>query len=190
MNSFVNKDNMRAVIFLLLIVLFSCGLEDTKKKLENEDKKKRNEVIAMLNKEYMQSIKMGRPDEGKAASLLHNYLDYSVKYPDDSLAHDYLFKAAQLAISLRRFYEGVDYLKKYRSLYPNQKHAPMALFLLGFTYENNLADIAKAEKYYTEFLEQYPQHELAHDIQVMLDNLGKTPDQIIEEAQQKKDTIM
>ncbi|GIV41320.1 MAG: hypothetical protein KatS3mg034_0630 [Vicingaceae bacterium] len=175
----------KLIYFLLSLTVFvSCNLSETKKKLEEEDKKKRLATIEQLNKEYNESFKLGKPDEGKAASLLRNYLDYSEKYPEDSLSPDFLFKTAQLAISLRRFDEGVKYLQKFRTLYKDHPLDPMVLFTLGFTYENHLNDLGKAEKYYQEFLNKYPNHELANDVDLMIQNLGKSPEEIINRANQ------
>lgn len=95
-----------------------------------------------------------------------------------------MFKTAQLAISLRRFDEGVKYLQKFRTLYKDHPLDPMVLFTLGFTYENHLNDLGKAEKYYQEFLNKYPNHELANDVDLMIQNLGKSPEEIINRANQ------
>ncbi|RMG37345.1 MAG: outer membrane protein assembly factor BamD, partial [Methanobacteriota archaeon] len=57
--------------------------------------------------------------------------------------------------------------------FPNGVFNSKALFMLGYINANHLNNLEKAKKYYTEFLEKYPNHELADDAKYELDNLGK-----------------
>ena len=57
--------------------------------------------------------------------------------------------------------------------YPNGTYSSKALFMIGFVNANYLKNFEKAEKYYKEFLEKYPQHDLADDARYELENLGK-----------------
>jgi isocitrate lyase len=59
------------------------------------------------------------------------------------------------------------------------------LFLQGFISENGLKDTAAARKFYENFLKQYPNHKLASDVKISLNNMGKTPDELIREFEKK-----
>ena len=45
--------------------------------------------------------------------------------------------------------------------------------MLGFIYANSLENLEEAKKYYSLFIEKYPNHDLADDAQYELNNLGK-----------------
>lgn len=62
--------------------------------------------------------------------------------------------------------------------YPNGVYSSKALFMIGFINANYLQNEEKARKYYTEFLEKYPNHDLADDAKYELDNLGKNIDDL------------
>jgi TolA-binding protein len=69
--------------------------------------------------------------------------------------------------------------------YPKFQKIPHCLFLKGFIYENELKNLDKARQIYQEFLMKYPNHEFADDVQISLDNLGKSPEELIKEFQEK-----
>ena len=67
--------------------------------------------------------------------------------------------------------------------YPDFEKIPHCLFLKGYIYENDLHDLEKAKSLYLVFLEKYPDHEFADDVQISIEHLGKTPEQLIMEFQ-------
>ncbi len=60
------------------------------------------------------------------------------------------------------------------------------MFLLGFSYENDLKQNDKAREVYELFLKNYKSHELADDVQFSLNNLGKSPEDIIKQFEKNK----
>jgi len=77
--------------------------------------------------------------------------------------------------------KAVVYYQKFYKEFPNSKNTPKALFMIGFMRANDLNDYDSARISYNEFLRKYPEHELALSVKMELDNLGKTPEQIIEQ---------
>lgn len=57
--------------------------------------------------------------------------------------------------------------------YPNGLFSSKALFMLGYINANHMDNFEKAKEYYTEFLEKYPDHELADAARYELENMGK-----------------
>jgi TolA-binding protein len=88
-------------------------------------------------------------------------------------------------MGIERPLEAVEYFGKFVTNFSENERVPLALFLQGFIYENNLADMPNAKLKYEEFLEKYPQHEMAKDAQIALQNLGKTPEELIKEFEAK-----
>jgi hypothetical protein len=66
------------------------------------------------------------------------------------------------------------------------------LFLQGFVFENEVGNVDAAREKYHQFLKQYPDHKIAEDVRTSLRNLGKTPEQLVQEfmAQQQMDSLM
>jgi hypothetical protein len=47
-----------------------------------------------------------------------------------------------------------------------------------------------ASRYYRLFLKKYPNHPLAKDAKISLDNIGKTPEDLVKEFELKNDTLI
>ena len=60
------------------------------------------------------------------------------------------------------------------------------MFSTGFIYANNLNQVDSARAAYTLFLEKYPQSELAASAKGELENLGRTPEEIIGKVEMAK----
>ena len=57
--------------------------------------------------------------------------------------------------------------------YPNGTYGSKAIFMIGFLNANYIKNFDKAEKYYKNFLEKYPDHDLSDDARYELENLGQ-----------------
>jgi len=125
-------------------------------------------------------------DKAKSDSLLTLYLDFIKSHPDDSLAHIYLFKAAGLAMNAGDGNKAIGLYDQYIKDYPEGKNAALCLFFKAFIYENMLRNLEKAKETYLLFIELYPENDFVKDAQMAIQNLGKTPDQIVREFEAKK----
>ena len=114
-------------------------------------------------------------------SLILEYQDFAEAWPDDSLAPVYLFKAASMIMNLQDGPGAIALFDEIRTSYPDYEKAPLCLFFTGYVQENILGDIDQARETYTLFIETYPDHDFADDAQASIKNLGKTPEQMIEE---------
>ena len=61
----------------------------------------------------------------------------------------------------------------------------MALFMKAFLFDGTFADSTNSRKYYTEFLEKYPNHEFAKDAKLLLQNVGKSDEEVLKELMDK-----
>lgn len=68
--------------------------------------------------------------------------------------------------------------KRVSELYPDSDKVPLSVFMSGFIYANMLSDFEQAENIYSQFLEAYPEHELAPSVKFELEYLGKSPEEI------------
>lgn len=130
---------------------------------------------------YQQSAKQtGMPSKGKADTLLQAYQAFVDKNPDDTKTPEYLFKMGEIYQFHQQYDKGIATYQTIIDKYPNYEKTPQAMFLMAFAYENYVKDINKAKTAYESFLQKYPTHQLAKDAQFSLDNLGKTPEEVMD----------
>lgn len=114
---------------------------------------------------------------------------HALAYPNSESSPTYLYKAAEVAKSIKSTQKALTLYDWILDEYPNYDKAATTLFIKGFIIENELGNDALAKSVYDSFLEKYPKHELADDVQFLLDNLGKSDEEIakmIEEKQKNK----
>jgi outer membrane protein assembly factor BamD (BamD/ComL family) len=105
--------------------------------------------------------------------LAASMLVFFIVFCSQKLTEEEYYSKAQENYANQKFELAVENFKGIAEYYENGKHHAEALFMLGFINANDLKDLDEAKKYYTAFIEKYPQHELADDAQYELDNLGK-----------------
>lgn len=105
---------------------------------------------------------------------------YGAAVPKDDEAQKSLFDAANMAVALKKHNQALQIYDYILANPDNFSKAPTALFLKGFTYDEHLKNIDEARKYYTEFLEKYPNDSYASSVEASLKNLGKSAAEIIE----------
>ena len=125
-------------------------------------------------------------DKAKAQALVAAYEDFYKEHPDDPKSAEFLFRAGDLSKGLREANKAVALYKIVNEDFPEYEKSPLALFLQGFIYENDLGDYANAKVIYESFLEKYPDHEMAKDAKFSLQNLGKSPEELLKEFQLKE----
>lgn len=100
--------------------------------------------------------------------------------PDKSA--DVLLRAAALAKAAGKPAKAVELYQRVHAEMPKHPKAPMALFMSGFVYENDLGDLQKAKSVYEQFLQEYPaDQDFADDASSALKLLGKSPEEIVRE---------
>jgi len=80
--------------------------------------------------------------------------------------------------SLRK---AVNMYKKIFTEYPNSKRAESSIFMAAFILANELQDINAAKTAYNLYIQKYPNGELVKDAKIELQNLGKSPEEVLRE---------
>lgn len=122
-------------------------------------------------------------DAEKAATYLAEAERYADVRTGDTSAVYYLFKAAEVATVQRQYAKAVELYGRIENEFSSHPRAPQALFMQAFTYDENLGQLETAREKYQQFIAKYPQHDFADDAQVMLDNLGKSDEEILRELE-------
>ncbi len=174
-----NMDRTTLISLLtILSFLVSCG---------NSEKSKLAKSIKVME-DTLFSETHPAIDMTMTTKLVDTYIEYADKYPNDSLAPVYLFKAGDIAMNLLDPNKAIQIFDRILTEYPTYEKTPHCLFLKGFIYENELKNLEMARQIYQEFLTKYPTNEFADDVKISLDNLGKSPEELIKEFQEKAKT--
>jgi tetratricopeptide (TPR) repeat protein len=124
-------------------------------------------------------------DRAKASELVDAYEQYANANPDDAKAGEYLFRAGDICMNTGYPEKAIEIYTRVYDDYPTYEKRPESLFLIAFTYENQLMNLKQAELSYRRFIELYPEHELANDAEILLQHLGKSPDEMVKEFEEK-----
>lgn len=162
-----------ALIILSFLVITSCKSPRDKdlsgiKKLETE-----------LSKET------AKPDKAKLDNLLSLYIDFADKYPADSAAPLYLYRAINLSMGMAEGETAMKLIDRSINQFPKSKRYPEIVFLKAYVYENMLNEYGKAMTIYRDFAVRFPDHELADDAVAAVQNMGKTPEELVREFEAK-----
>lgn len=83
--------------------------------------------------------------------------------------------------------EAIKYYTQVNTEYPDSVEAINSLFMIAFLEANEIGNLDKARETYEEFIKRYPDHELAVSARAELNNLGKTPEEILQEKFSKSE---
>lgn len=160
---------MKKISALLLLVLFAVACNSNKDRdTFNEAEKKYNE------KKYSEALA-----DYKLVIEEYSSSDYAAKslMKVGAMYQMFLVPNVQTEESNKK---AVEYYRQLFKNFSNSADAPKALFMSGFILANNLNKLDEAKLTYQTFLDKYPKHELAAQIKIELDNLGKTPEEILQ----------
>jgi outer membrane protein assembly factor BamD (BamD/ComL family) len=162
-------------LFVFMTLFSGCGPSKEKRIIRIADLEKRlfSPEAVSFNKE-------------SADSLVTMYSEFTEQYPDDTNSSGFLFKAANVTMNNNDPQRAIGFFDRYIEKYPKAPKAPMCLFFKGFIYENMLHDLDRAREVYLTFIEKYPSDEFVDDAQMALKNLGKTPEMLIREFEEKQ----
>ncbi|MFM7218136.1 MAG: tetratricopeptide repeat protein [Bacteroidota bacterium] len=146
------KNNL-LVLSLLFAVSCSPGPE------------KEKELIATEEQQLMSDSSLA-PDSARAAALCARYVAFAEKFRNDSLAPEFLFRAADLSQGIGNFNYSLRCYDSLLAAHPVSPKAPAALFMRAFLFDQRMGAKDEAIKAYSAFLNAYPDHPLAGSAEV------------------------
>lgn len=177
------------VIFSALFVLLSsCGGEGSDQKKNDENTNATPEEVLKRIADIEDDIEIAKGDaiithSHRLANALKSYAD---KFPKDEKTPEMLFKAANVHISINNFDQTVSLLQRIRKHYAGWEKIPETIFMQGFVYDYHLNKKGKAQGYYEELIEKYPDHVFAKDARASIQNLGKTDEELVREFEERR----
>lgn len=133
------------------------------------------------------------PDEigiNKKSAL--KYVDaaeaYALVSPNGNLTADYLYKAAEIARSLRTMPKAMSIYDWIIEDYQEYEKIPTITFIKGFILEQEYKKPEAAREVYEKFLERYPDHQMAESARFLLKNMGKSDEEILQAIETNQST--
>ncbi len=168
-----------ARLFTLLIILFAC----------NQNNEQRNTDLDELNnlkEDFFQNVRINMSDPEKAPQLAEKYEHFLATYPKDSLCPSLYMELGGLYLNFLGDPErAIQTYLKIKENYPKNKRVPESLFVIADIYHDYLKDYKEAGIYYKMVIDEYPENHLASQAQILLDNLGKSPEQLLQDILEK-----
>ena len=123
----------------------------------------------------------------KIGPLLAKYEEYAaLPETDEKLKVDYLLRAGEMASLINQYDRSLGYYDRILTDFPSSPKAATALFMKGYTLDDKLKKLEEAKTIYETFLQKYPNDEFADDAKFLLDNLGKSEEEIIKQFEANK----
>ena len=166
---------MKRILFVLFIAtaMLSCN---------NQEKERTN--ILELEKNMVDGN--GVLNVASADKLIEAYLNYANQFPNDEISPDFLFKAVDISVAYNALnpQKTIDITNVLINNYPDFEMTPMAMFIKGFVYENQMNNYEKALDTYHHFLDKYPNNPMAADVEASIRNIGIPLDELIKTFEQ------
>ena len=135
-----------------------------------EQEKARESIDKLETQAFSDTVTM--IDSALGMEMIQAYTDYANAYPDDTLSAEYLFKGAEIAMNMKMAGLAIDTYKRILSSYPTFSKSDYCLFLQAFILENQLQQFDQAKVVYEEFVTLYPDHPMADDARMSIQNMG------------------
>ena len=172
----LHRNGLLLMLALLLCLLAGC------KHAKTEQETLRDEITtkeAELYKDKTEAI-----DKDKAIEMVRKYAEYADKFAEDTLAPEYLFRAAEISENANQPNNAITYLTRIEEKYKDYRNYPLCIFKKAYIYENILKNQEKARQYYEKFITDYPEHELAEAANSSLMFLGMSDKDLIKVLEQ------
>ncbi len=172
-------------IFLLsgCLILISCN--QRKKEIEKLN------VMQMEVDSIMSTAEvLNAEQKTQTTKLINAYLNYADKHDEDSLSAEYMFEAARLKTRLPDYAGAIQIYNSIADKFPESHLAPKSLLAAAGIYDVTLEDYANAQIAYLKLKEKYPVQAQRYGVDMALNNLGKSAEEILDDIMKKRgDTI-
>lgn len=118
-------------------------------------------------------------DQRSAQGMVDVYKAYAASYPLDSLAPEYLFRAAGMLKSMRQPEQSLAIYDRLMVDYPSWNRLVDVLYMKALTLDDDLDRDGEAQVVYEQVINNFPEHPFARDARAMIENLGLSDEELI-----------
>ncbi len=174
---------MRSLLILSTVsVLTACGGGSNSISASGADSTATNAAEGVRRIRAQEDSLFAKPVfDRRGAMALHDvYLAFAKNNPQDSMAPEYIFRAAGLSRTLGEPKTTLELYDRVIRDHPQWRRIPDAYYLRAFTLDNDLGQKGEAKTAYEEVISRFPDHKFAADAKQMIENLQYTDEQLIE----------
>jgi len=165
----------KLILFALPLLFLACG-----ESKPDTPESKATEMVARITQMEDSLFASGDFNIRSAQALLDVYKAYAAAFPIDTMAPEYLFRAAGVAKSMRDPKQSVFLYDRIIADYTNWRRLPDAYYLKAFTIDSDLDQKGEAQQAYQEVIKLFPDHAFARDARIMIENLQYTDEELVE----------
>jgi outer membrane protein assembly factor BamD (BamD/ComL family) len=163
-------------LFALPLALIACGGEDKPvadepRMIEARTRIRAKEDSLFENRAF---------DRRTAQGMVDVYKAYAAAYPVDSMAPEYLFRAAGTLKSMGDAEQAIKLYDRISEQYPGWRRRVDVLYMKALTLDDDLDRDGEAKTIYQQVMYEYPEHPFARDAKAMIENLGLSDEELIE----------
>jgi tetratricopeptide (TPR) repeat protein len=167
----------------LSIVFLTLFMACAEKQKPNDNSVLLRERILRLEQSLNADTEMVQRDSAQA--LLIAYQDFYNRNMQDTATAAIVLKAARLAEGLGKYNKAIELLVTYHDMYKTAPLRDMALYRVGFIYDEHLNENKNAEFYYGKVIELYPGSPWARDASAAIGLLNMSDEDIIKMLEQR-----
>lgn len=117
--------------------------------------------------------------EEKITEAIERIETFIKHYPESENTPNFTSKLADLYILAHKdYHHAIDIHNQVIKKYPGTKLEVRSQFMIGYIYANELGELENARTAYQEFLDKFPDEELAPSVKWEIENLGVDISQI------------
>jgi tetratricopeptide (TPR) repeat protein len=173
----------KVIIFMLAsAILFSCNYKQ--REIEKRDYMNK---IRTAEQEFKEDLKNEQVNFQKGKKLTDLYVTYINKFPKDTAIPGLLYKTASLKLKyFGEVNEALNYYEILKKKYPKYEQTPMAVYTLGYIYNDRTKNFDKAKENYQYLIDHYPNHYLVEESKILLETVGKSDEELWKYIQNKE----
>jgi len=188
----LNLINMKVKIFSCITLFFlffviSCNKSSNSLPLV-ESGQQQTDILQLL--QQIDSLEYLNDNVNIVLDYITKAEKFSDLNPEDNMSPEFLYKAALMSMTLAKLSDNIQatdlYSQKALSIfddieriYPDFSGIKNCMFNKGVVYDDILRDYQNAEIYYRAFMAKYPTDTLSSNLEIYLQYLGKSPEEIL-----------
>ncbi len=172
------------VAIILFMALFAC--KNKKTELRNQELNELNN----LKEQFYQDLYAGHIDAKKAPLLAEKYEAFLSNWPKDSLCPRLLIELGSIYLNFMGDpNRAIQTFQRVENDYKKSDKLLESYFAIAEVYHDYLKEYDNAADYYKKIISEFPDDPLAKQAQILLDNLGKSPEELLNEIMKKNKAI-
>ncbi len=150
-------------------------------------------MVTKIDSLYKKMASSKMFNQNEAMEAMRMYVEFSTKYPNDSLTPEYLFRAADIAQGTGNYEQAAEYLETILEKHTMYVKYQDVLFSAALVYDNYLENVnhgdERAIQLYDLIINKYPGSNYAEQSKTLKTYVGKPDSVFYNDIRRKADSI-